>query len=299
MIPISHTKLESIAEEHFEELKVHLTRKKINKFDKIDRWFKTNGSKLSLKDVVLADVDDLYTFSVKYKSKVYPKDVLYLKYLYTEYFSKSSRHIGNSDYNAVKLIEKIGIKVCPYCNRNYVNNINFGAKGVKRSSQLDHFFSKDEFPFLAMSFYNLVPSCPSCNHLKSNHQISLSPYDKKNSTGNELTFDYSIINADYLFDESQITIEINHSHKITKNIDIFGLKDQYLLHNDIVYDLIKRHRIYPKSKLSEIEKDFPGVFKNEEEMKRIIFGNHIRSEELWKRPLSKLTKDITEKLNSI
>ena len=45
--------------------------------------------------------------------------------------------------------------------------------------------------------------------------------------------------------------------------------------------------------------DFPDLFSSDEELIRTIFGNYIREEELLKRPLSKLTRDILEELGLI
>ncbi|MFX8327742.1 hypothetical protein ABTL71_18955, partial [Acinetobacter baumannii] len=49
---------------------------------------------------------------------------------------------------------------CPYCNRSYIYYIS-RRKEIK--PQIDHFFPKSKYPFLAMSFYNLIPSCQTCN----------------------------------------------------------------------------------------------------------------------------------------
>lgn len=300
MIGITHHDLQIFANEHYREVSEHLNRKRINKLSLIDEWFRNNGSQLSLKDIILADVQLLHHISKQYSNLVYPKEILYLRTMYNNYFSKSSKHIGNGKYNASVLVTKLGIRVCPYCNRNHINNVDFGKRGMKRTSQLDHFYSKDKYPFLSMSFYNLIPSCPSCNLIKNNKAISFSPYDSDSAMENQAIFNYSIQNANFLFDESEIVVEIVDTipDNLMKNIEVLGLKQQYRFHNDIVYDLIKRHRLYPESKLNEISKDFPDLFKNKNEMRRILYGNHIHSSDLWKRPLSKLTKDIIDRLNN-
>ena len=71
------------------------------------------------------------------------------------------------------LVKKLDIKTCPYCNRNYTFVLN---RGLKARPEYDHFYPKADYPFLALSFYNLIPSCPSCNHLKKGKQIDLNPY---------------------------------------------------------------------------------------------------------------------------
>jgi len=61
------------------------------------------------------------------------------------------------------LAKNIGMKTCPYCNRQHTFTI---YRGKEIRPQFDHFYPKSKYPFFALSFYNLVPICPTCNHLK-------------------------------------------------------------------------------------------------------------------------------------
>lgn len=71
----------------------------------------------------------------------------------------------------VKIIDIMKIEVCPYCNRNFLESYSFKDKnGIRKKyfkGDLDHHYSKNEIPALALSFYNLIPSCKVCNHEKS------------------------------------------------------------------------------------------------------------------------------------
>lgn len=50
---------------------------------------------------------------------------------------------------------------CPYCN---LNRLVVTVKHKEHAyMELDHFFLKAEHPYFAISFFNLVPSCHSCN----------------------------------------------------------------------------------------------------------------------------------------
>jgi hypothetical protein len=70
---------------------------------------------------------------------------------------------NTTKYNAYDLIEKLNINVCPYCNRQYTNTIKpLSSLGGTRPT-LDHYLIKSLYPYLALSFWNLVPSCYSCN----------------------------------------------------------------------------------------------------------------------------------------
>ena len=83
-----------------------------------------------------------------------------------------------SRLNNALFVKDLDIKVCPYCNRNYI--LNFQIKGkVNATAQLDHFFDKKKYPYLAISIYNLVPSCGTCNQRKSTKQETIFyPYNE-------------------------------------------------------------------------------------------------------------------------
>ncbi len=68
------------------------------------------------------------------------------------------------------LIKSIGFgaTTCPYCNYNKLDLVpKIGTAGVAKKNiaylDLDHFFAKVQNPFFAVSFFNLIPSCHSCN----------------------------------------------------------------------------------------------------------------------------------------
>jgi hypothetical protein len=59
-------------------------------------------------------------------------------------------------------------KPCPYCNIDTIEVIIYSdtiSNEEKKQAllDLDHFYPRSRFPFLALSFYNLVPSCSKCN----------------------------------------------------------------------------------------------------------------------------------------
>lgn len=61
----------------------------------------------------------------------------------------------------------LGTSICPYCNSQFVYTYKLDdgsdrPRGTTRA-ELDHFFPKSQFPFLAMSIHNLIPSCHTCN----------------------------------------------------------------------------------------------------------------------------------------
>jgi hypothetical protein len=218
------------------------------------------------------------------------------------------------EYHAYKLVENLGIKTCPYCNRSYISfvnekkdNENKDEKSNKKTRpQLDHFYPKAIYPFLACSFYNLIPSCSACNHMKSDDDSYVDEKDGKlvhpyNVKDSDFTFSYTFNNLDILksIDEKNIRFEDEEKIKITldrkyeKNNEYFQIETIYQNHKDIVIELILKEINYPRSYINELIKN---GFGTEEEIYRFIFSNYLKIDDLHKRPLSKLTKDIVEEL---
>ncbi len=207
---------------------------------------------------------------------------------------------------AYKLVENLGIKTCPYCNRSYISFIK--TKKKKTRPQLDHFYPKAIYPFLACSFYNLIPSCSACNHMKSDDDSFedekkgnlVHPYNVKDS---DFTFSYTLndLKITEIFDtnkkdinfEYEESIGISLNTKYSQNNEYFQLQEIYQNHIDIVIELILKEINYPKSYIDElIENDFG----TEEEIYRFIFSNYLENDKLHQRPLSKLTRDIVKEL---
>lgn len=63
--------------------------------------------------------------------------------------------------------EELKLYTCHYCDIAYINTFDYydPQEGWKKKSHfdLDHVIEKSSYPILALSFFNLVPSCPVCN----------------------------------------------------------------------------------------------------------------------------------------
>jgi len=222
---------------------------------------------------------------------------------------------NEKNYDAYELAAKLNIKVCPYCNRNYTFTIQ--SKNGSTRPVFDHFYDKGKHPFLALSFYNLIPSCHICNSsFKCQKPFStkthLHPYlDDFNSIAKfsfkplDVAVYQKLANFDYKklelnFEKAHIAIKDTEFAKAKKNIEDFGLCELYGEHKDIVLELIQKTEMYNDSYIDELMKNYEGtLFKNREDLMRLIFGGYITDEEISKRPLSKLTKDILEQLEII
>ena len=216
---------------------------------------------------------------------------------YTKFSNKQTK-----PYNAYDLAKKLNVNVCPYCNRNYTFTTTNSKKNTR--PDFDHFYSKEKYPILALSFYNLIPSCILCNsRLKGRKEFTLKthlhPYQE--SFNDYAKFSYKVVNSDFLYTEDGFELELNTTNNRAENIKKdFALDVLYSRHKDIVLELIQKREIYPDSYIDELMKNYSGtIFSSRDELMRLITCGYVNNEDINKRPLSKLIKDISEELGFV
>ena len=179
---------------------------------------------------------------------------------------------------------------CPSCKQE----IN-GQTKVVNTAQLDHFFPKDSYPLFAVSFYNLIPSCYSCNHVKLNKDLKHSPYDSSFSF-DDVKFTYIPKSTD------KIEIKIDSRNPDFKNgIRILSIEELYQSHIDVVNELIWKKEVYTKSYRDGLSKilNQTHIELSEAELNRFITGHYMDKENYGKRPLSKMVTDISKEIGLI
>ncbi len=70
------------------------------------------------------------------------------------------------ELNKLQFIKNLNLKVCPYCGRNKINVASYAGKRDSKPP-IDHFLPKSKYPFLAVSFSNLIPCCTTCNDISN------------------------------------------------------------------------------------------------------------------------------------
>lgn len=207
--------------------------------------------------------------------------------------------------HAYSFVSALNLKTCPYCNRNYTFVVD--SENGKLRPEIDHFYPKSEYPYLAMSFYNLIPSCQVCNHTKGEKLIDKNPYT---ITDKDFKFTWTPRNTDFTIIESQEakyqsqeeginsqkyqydSFDIDFTSEKNENIKVLKLEELYKQHKDIVLELLIKRMCYPESYIESLTKfNF-----SKDEIYRYIIGNYVKDKDLHKRPLSKLTKDIAKEL---
>jgi HNH endonuclease len=220
-------------------------------------------------------------------------------------------HFPNNDF-----LEKLNIDTCTYCNRNYT--VQFVKERAR--AQLDHWFPKDKFPILALSFYNLIPSCQSCNHLKGNgDEIVKDILNNVKATNLEIQKwweEKSLINLNHpylkstdfkftwFFDgtlnKTKVEFRVKENSNCETTLKFNKTKEIYNPHSDReLKDLLDLRYKYSDNYIDIlINKTFKGVM-SKEEIYRMIFGIETKEEDYHKRPFSKFKHDIIEELKNI
>ncbi|KGA95830.1 HNH nuclease [Alkalihalobacillus alcalophilus ATCC 27647 = CGMCC 1.3604] len=198
------------------------------------------------------------------------------------------------------LLEKINVRVCPYCNRQYT--FTLANEGIR--PQFDHFFPKSRFSYLSVSLYNLIPSCSICNSKK--HDLNTYEHDLyypyEDEFGSGVVFQTSPINNDFFywtgasnsFDIKLICKDEKQKHKVENLKQYLKIELLYKKHKDYVRDIIRNAVIYNDSRIDELLEQFPDLFQSKNEVINSIFMSNNDKESWDKRPLSKLTHDIYE-----
>jgi len=256
----------------------NLLQKKLKGFDET----------ISFEKLILADFDYLYNLT-QYIDK--SSSFTQLNKKEKSYFLTLYERLKKTDY--VKMLQ---VSTCLYCNRNYIFNFTKNNK-LEATAQIDHFFDKKTYPYLAISLYNLVPCCIVCNQRKSTKkQNIIHPFVESFDTSAK--FRLAIKDSSFYYTQQGFEILLTSDNpKAQNSIEIFNLNRLYQNHKDIVLELIQKDIVYNESYLDELLTKYEGtLFKNKEDLQRLVSGGYIEDENINKRPLSKLTKDISQEL---
>jgi len=201
----------------------------------------------------------------------------------------SNIYMIKKKFDGFKFVNGIGLQTCPYCNRSYIHSVN--KRGVVRP-QIDHFYPKSLFPYLGLSFYNLIPSCSVCNGTTAKGE--------RDSLDEGLTSPYEIKSDDFKFSFDLVTLDdfrVKLNRKIDVNDEYFRLEEFYQHHGDVAHELYtKLYREGTREHFELLQKSLQGLGFDMDEVYRFITCGYLADDELHKRPLSKLTKDISEEL---
>lgn len=200
------------------------------------------------------------------------------------------------------ILKQIGINVCPYCHRQFINSYMVNGKN-RVIAQLDHFIPKDKYPLYALSLYNFIPSCAHCNTVLKKEKVFpfLFPVSETNNNNKIFSITYrdyqSIIGSKNNFDIKIINPEENILKKQIRNFQIKSLatEELYSYHKNFISDLLMKKNID-----NQEYKDFVSSFGSSDKLSdkdfnEFLYGFNFQEEELYNKPLSKLATDVIKR----
>ena len=234
------------------------------------------------------------------------------EYLPNQLFCYKKLQTGNKDWNRHKLLSLIGIEICPYCQRNYISSYEEN-NSKKTTADLDHFYPKSLYPFLALSLYNFIPSCQICNsRFKGNKDVcdSIYPYEEGfDELGVKFRTSKEVISEILGERYSDFYVKIDYENlknkedgeKVKNSIENLGLDRVYKKsHNQYIQNLLYNIEKYPENYLENCVEMFESNVDKKKQLEE--YFKDIVKEPYRKRiengePLAKLTKDILEEFN--
>lgn len=270
------------------------------------------------KNLLVLQPDEFDSYKKKYKSR-YPsvdlkKDLVYRvqkggknpgpkKKKFWELIVDTMHYEKDVRPIMVPIIEAMGIRACVYCNVQYALTVNH-SKGM---FELDHRYPKSEYPFLCTSFFNLQPSCPSCNHGKKTATADFGLYT---TNPNELKPFHLLTNPQVYLRKRRLDHKLISVHLIASDVNDpkmvtlaqshekgFDIDATYRELTDVAEETIWRCRSYDDTYKGLFLKNFPELY-DKDSLHRFIFGTYSEGN-VHKRPLTKLVRDIEEDMSVV
>lgn len=194
------------------------------------------------------------------------------------------------------------IKACVYCNGQYAiateEFVEDGQKKIIGTYHFDHFMPESKYPFLCTSYFNLQPSCPTCNITKSTRDAEFNLYttdtNKQDVFWFELTPEKSLdayVSED--MDKLEVKLNSNNATLLENHQKLFHIDEIYEQHIDVVQELIVKMRNFSDGNQQATMDSVAILFPNGvDDPERFFFGYYMDKEYVHYRPLSKLAQDV-------
>lgn len=291
-IDITSTKIIRASHTHYNELLFHILDKLEEHILPIDEfycdWIAENLETLLIgTPKQLFDLNSVHPFNSFFQYKKIIEGV----FDYSRWFSVKKVNM----YCAYNLAQNLNINTCCYCNRLYTKTVTQDKNKITRP-QFDHWFPKEQYPLLALSFYNLIPSCAVCNtSLKNTATMSLTDY----------MHPYVDTKENYLFsfvmkthNSYDFKVKDGGNPRVKNTMDLFKVQEIYETHMDEIDDLVSIKRKYSESYLHNL-RTILKVNISDDELYRLAFSTYKNEPDFEKRPLSRMKRDLLEELRII
>lgn len=206
-----------------------------------------------------------------------------------------------------KYFSDIGIKTCVYCNSQLAVSVKLDNGEYSGRFDVDHFDSKDDYPWMAISLFNLYPTCSPCNRRKSATPVKFGLYsnDKDQLIRSRFVFKLNPASkASYLLsrdgdDIKYSLVDRDQPDKVSAFGTKFKIDAIYSTQKDLAEELLLKSQMYNDTYRKILRESFSKLGISNVSIDRIILGNYVKENEIHKRPLSKFMQDIARDLKLI
>lgn len=189
-------------------------------------------------------------------------------------------------YDAYRYCKAMDINVCVYCNAQLTHTVT-RESGKAIRPQIDHFLPKSRFPMFALSFYNIIPACQSCNFLKGDTICDLS----------EIYHPYEKVCADFRFIWHVKNLYVAYgSMKARQTGQVLHTEDVYNIYEGVAKKIAEKVEDYDPVYIEEIM-ELMNKYRSKSEkldkeavIRRLY--DYVPKEECFDTPLGELRHDI-------
>lgn len=152
-------------------------------------------------------------------------------------------------WGAYHLVGAYKQRICPYCQGSHINYHQSGDGRMRPA--LDHFYPASKYPYLAISLYNLIPSCHQCNSsIKSSADpfelIAPHPFEFVEA---EVIFSIDTAIWQSAMNKDDLKIHIRSTTPAAKaHLDLFALQARYQWYTPEIADVCRRTRKWQDAK---------------------------------------------------
>ena len=238
---------------------------------------------------IINENDIYFEYQGKFKQTEFGEILIDRLFTYNN-FRKSdycSNLMGQAGYNNV---------TCPYCNYNRVNIIDISEEEnpetlMRAYLDLDHFYPKSQNPFLALSFFNLIPSCHDCNSReKGDKQFDISTHIHPYLGSFDDIYSFEI-NPNFFIDRKTDFIKINYVGVNTDYTDRdFKLSQRYqAIYLESINNFLQFYlKYYSYRNSPNFSIDWQDV---------LLRGIPVVQHEILKYPTGKLFRDVVRQID--
>lgn len=208
-----------------------------------------------------------------------------------------------------RYVPMMGIKTCVYCNAQYA--VSFTSKSGNEYAQfeVDHWKPKSEYPFLSISFYNFVPSCPSCNKHKTEKDLMFSFYSDSRSVADGMEYDPFVFRltdenlSRFLSTYNSDLLKLEFKSRdgnllLEKDYSRFAIDEMYKCFRDEAALTIRRFLFYNNAYREQLQKSYGKNFSMGFNYDELIYGVPFGQKDVLRRPLAKMIQDIRSQLET-